>query len=793
MFFDILKKDLKRGRTMNTIILLFVIISVMFIAGSVNCIISVTTSLDTFFEKAGIPNLMAGVMDKVETTPLEEDIREHSDLYSKIEYEELTFIDPRQVTFSDGTDAGFDSNYIIESIDSLKEKIFDKNNEPLTEVHKGEAYVAEKMLNLSDIKIGDTIVIHCNDYELSLKVAGSFKDAPLGSVLMGMGRIMINDEDCATLYEKAKEVGLTGKLYLLHTDSPEKLQNIINELPTTFIFMGTIDFVKSSYLMDMIVAMLLMVVSIILIAVALIVLRFTISFTISSEFREIGVMKAIGITDMKIRSLYLVKYLAISIFGTMIGIIISFPFTSFLINLSSNTIMMDEGGSLLINIVCGIAVIIIIMLFGLLCTRKAKKLSPIDAIRNGQSGERFRKKGFLRLNKTRLRPTTFLAGNDVLSSKKKYLLIIVIIILTMLPVQFLDIVSSTLGSKEILSTLGMVSSHAAFSLNYPDYNYTTDGSGKQLLENKLSEIEKKLNENGIPARVHMEIFLSSKEEYKGKTTKVLALQGVGTKTTEYRYIKGSAPKAPDEIAIQPNTAKDLGADIGDTISVYIGNQKYDMLITGFYNAITNMGQGIRLYEGLDVDYNYNAGTFGTQLSFTDNPSDKEIQDRLEKIKELFPELSDFKTGGELAESITSVGPMFRKMVSIFLILSIIIIVMVAVLMERSMVIKETGEIATIKAIGFTDWKVVKWHGKRFLFTGIVSAVISGLLALPLTKLCATPVFAFMGSGKHIKYSLDIPRICIIYPVMIMFFMVVSVWITAIQTRKITAQQASCIE
>ncbi len=35
MFFDILKRDLKRKKTMNVIVLLFVILSVMFISSSV--------------------------------------------------------------------------------------------------------------------------------------------------------------------------------------------------------------------------------------------------------------------------------------------------------------------------------------------------------------------------------------------------------------------------------------------------------------------------------------------------------------------------------------------------------------------------------------------------------------------------------------------------------------------------------------------------------------------------------------------------------------------------------------
>lgn len=58
----------------------------------------------------------------------------------------------------------------------------------------------------------------------------------------------------------------------------------------------------------MIVAFVVLVLSVCLMIVSFAVLKFTITFTVTEEYREIGVMKAIGITDFKIRSLYLVKY-----------------------------------------------------------------------------------------------------------------------------------------------------------------------------------------------------------------------------------------------------------------------------------------------------------------------------------------------------------------------------------------------------------------------------------------------------------------------------------------------------
>lgn len=794
MFFTILKKDLKRGRTMNTIILLFIIISVMFISGSVNCMISVTSSLDNYFDKAGISEVMCATYNRTETQTVEKVLEKDSDKISKIEYEPMWYMNPDDVTFADGSKTDFTSTIDLMPMGGTKLSYFDEDKKKITEVKKGEVLVANKFENQGGIKVGDTLKFKLGGVEKELKVAGKFYDAAMGSALMGNGRMILNDEDAKPFMNEAEKKGVSGKFYFISTDHADDIIDTLNESDLSFAFCGKREFIKSSYIFDMIVALLLLVVSAILIIVALIVLRFTITFTISSEFREIGVMKAIGLGNLKIRSQYLVKYLAISAVGAVIGTLLSFPFGNLLTDISSSSVMLESDGNVFTNIICAIAVVAVIMLFALLCTRKANKLSPVDAIRNGQTGERFKRKGFLRLSKSRLGTTTFMAANDVMSAPKRFLIIIVVFALTILPIQFLDICADTLNNKQMLSVLGCVPSDVAFSDNANSYQYTTDGSGRQKLIDEYKKMEQTLADNGMPARVFCEEFISCKQEFNGKTTKVLALQGVNNKANEHRITEGSAPQNKDEIAIQHNTAKDLGgAEIGDTITVTIGDKKYDLIISGFYSAMTNMGQGIRFHEDLDIDYNFSNGTFGGQIKFTDNPSDKEIDERIEKIKELFPELSDIKTGAAQAQDITSVGPVFDTMKFFFLILSAAIVIMVAVLMERSMVIKETSEIATMKAIGFKDNKIIKLHTKRFIITAVISAIIAGVLAKPLSILVATPIFSFMGVNSGITYSMNTLRVAVIYPVTIMALMAISVWITAAYTKRITAQQTSSIE
>ena len=64
MYLRILRRDLKRKRTMNLILLLFIVLATMFAASSVNNIISVTTALDNYLEMAEAPDYFGATMNK---------------------------------------------------------------------------------------------------------------------------------------------------------------------------------------------------------------------------------------------------------------------------------------------------------------------------------------------------------------------------------------------------------------------------------------------------------------------------------------------------------------------------------------------------------------------------------------------------------------------------------------------------------------------------------------------------------------------------------------------------------
>ena len=174
------------------------------------------------------------------------------------------------------------------------------------------------------------------------------------------------------------------------------------------------------YIMDTLIAAVVLVVSVCLILISLVILQFTINFTVSEEFREIGVMKAIGIPNSKIRGLYILKYFVIAVVGALCGFVFSVPFGNLLLGSISQNIILPRQGKLFLNLACALATAAVVVLFCYFCTRKIKKFSPIAVIRNGEMGERYTRKGLLRLGKSHAAPAAFLAVNDILSGMKRY-------------------------------------------------------------------------------------------------------------------------------------------------------------------------------------------------------------------------------------------------------------------------------------------------------------------------------------------------------------------------------------
>ena len=788
MYLNILKKDLKRKRAMNIILLLFIILATMFVSSSVNNIINVTTALDSYFEMANAPDYCAVTMNKNLAVDIDETVSSASavDRYTT---ETVLFLSTDNFICEDGDIVIENGSHLLQS--DICMNYFLSDGSILETVGQGEFYMAEGKADAFGIDVGDKLTIEVNGVSRELVLADKIKDALFGSSQFTIARYIISEEDfaCFRSAENAEEYYGGTLVYLYSSDMETALPQIKPLVDNSALTMDRA-FMKFFYIFDMIVVGVLLVVSILLIVIAFVVLRFTISFTLSEEFREIGVMKAIGIGNFKIRGLYLVKYMGLSIIGAAVGLALSFPFGKMIMDVSSQTIIVGNQSPILINFLCAVLVIAVILLFCYGCTGKVKKLTPIDAIRNGQTGERFRKKSLMGLGKSRLPVTPFLALNDIVSSPRRYSIITLTFFLCLALLLMLSATVSTMNSNSLATAFG-----GADCDIYLDNTIISEcmlEDGRERLEKHLDKIERILAENGIPGKCYQEMVFTLPVSFGENESNISIYQGTGSTMDMYEYTAGIVPQNTDEIAITRIAADKLDADIGDTVTMKTIDGDKEYIVSAFFQSINMQGSGIRLHSDEYINYVQAAGGTDMQIAFTDYPDSREIERRVEEIRKIFPDYN-IRTCAEAVADMLGITETLGAVKSFVVVLSILLAAFITVLMERSFIAKEQGEIALMKAVGTRNGKIYTYHALRFLFVGMITVIIGEIFAMPLTHLCIDPIFKMMGMELAVDYVINPVEMYLIFPVVILVTTTVSAFLTSLYTGKIKSSDTANIE
>ncbi|MCM1528714.1 MAG: FtsX-like permease family protein [Alistipes sp.] len=762
MYLNILKKDLKRKKTLNCIVLLFIVLASMFVSSSMNNIIAVFGGIDGYFDKANMPDQIVAVLGC--DADAEKEILDGIDDIKSYSAEPLIGIDSSNLSILKDTSTGFVFPYGSSSM-----KYFGKNNDVIDGVESGKIYISTK----TDGDPGDKVTLKIDGFEKEFEIAGTFKDAVFGSAMMGNERIMLSREDYDEIIQSGIENENKGMLYGIMTADGNTVDEQLSDIKVAFSAGRSM--IKMTYILDMFIAAAMLIVSVLLIVTAFIVLRFTINFTLSGEFREIGVMKAIGIRNYKIRTLYIVKYFGLAVIGAIVGFAASLPFGKMMLSSVTKVMVMESSGGFLVNIICSAAVVAIIVLFCYSCTRKVSKATPLDAIRSGQTGERYRKKSVIRLGRSRLGTTGFLALNDIFSSPKRYISIVIIITLVLSPVLIMVNSSNTLNSGSIANALGVKECDA----------YITE-----VDVDKIPEYEKTMADEGMPAHISAELILKPNFVKGDKTFRSNTFYGYRNKTTDYSYLEGTAPANANEVAITTLVSESLDAHIGDTITAQFSGGEKEFIVTAIFQTMSNMGEGVRLHESFEYDKNDVVGNMGMMADFTDSPGRKEIEERIERMDDIFG--CKVQNAGDFVGEVTGVGDTIQSVSLLVLVLAIIVAALVAVLMERSFIEKERGEISLRKALGFKSSTVIAHHVYRMCIAGVLGVLLAAALSIPLTNVTVAPILGMLGADS-IKFTYKPLEIFLIYPAVILAAVALFTLISARYTRKITTGEIRGIE
>lgn len=798
MFWRILKRDLKRKRTMNMILLLFILLASMFLASSANNLVTVTGTVDRFIEMSEVPDLFVLALAQGEEDPIRDFIEKNPGV-KKYDVQDAFGIqnDQVEILYRKDEDMAEKDHYeksntlSIQAVPDNYMKVFDEDGKKLV-LRRGEIALARLEAENNHLQKGDRIAITVGGIRKEFTVAALTKDAVFGTGFMGFKRNIISKED---FDDYASQDGVTiTRIYNIDYADQAQFEKDYKAQKFNVISGVEKNLIPMCYVFDLLVAGVLVLVSICLILIAFLVLRFTISFTLQEDYKEIGIMKAIGLKDRDVGKIYLVKYLGIAIVGATIGLFCSIPFGKVMLKQAVVNIVVDsDGGGLLVNLLASVLVVLIVLLFCNRCIGKTKKISAIEAIRSGSSGERFVQKHMNLFRHKRISVPGFLAVNDVVNQKRRFVVLLLSFMLGTVMILLPLCAATTLKGEDIVYSFGVWKSDLYVESGTESRLLEQGEEGVREAQKYLDELKDTLAQENIGAETGMQIgfiFVGYAQDDED-TYACLAMQPIGEWEQHLTILDGREPVHENEIAITEVLAESMGVSIGDSIHLSYTDGDHEYLITGTYQTMMNMGEGIWLPKAAKPDGSYLAGVYAFQVALDDSEQRDAAIKALEKE---FPQIKIYQ-GTEWLNDMCGLDSIIGQVTSVTVAITVVVLAISAlltILMVRTFLTKERGDIALMKSMGFRNFAIRRWQSVRILLVLVTAIVLGTILSRLIAPMTMGKIFAMMGA-RRMKLTVDPLLSYVIYPLLMIAVTGVAALLSTGGIRGIDVKEVNSIE
>lgn len=792
MWFEILKKDLAKQKGVNFILFLFITLSTIFFASSVSNICLVMNGLDTYMEYANVSDVMA-VFSKGEENERFEAWLNSRDEVTEYDHEKLCEIKAEDITIKrkDATDTlnTNGASLYLGKIGGKYAKALDNMGNELA-LAQGEVAVTVGMMERNALHIGDTLEFHISDQTFTYQISVQSKDIMYGNEMSGMTRFIFCEEDYDKMVSGSTNAGI--EVYGFNTTNPRETINSMNQQALKFLANSFERSIYSLlYVFDMIITALLIVIGFCLILISLMILRFSLSFTMEEKYREIGVMKAIGMRDFSIQKIYLAKYFAVVVAGTIVGFLISIPVGKKMMeSVSKNMVLGDSTDAIGINLICSIVVILFVTGMCILFTGKLKKISAIEAIRSGDKGERYQKRKGLCLYKRKYMGTiSFLGLNDILYNTKRYLVLFftfcISFVLITVPLNTL----TTIESDEMTSKFNL-DPDAAIYLETIEAQGDAPYHNVNELENALHRIENELAEKGYLAKLSVGalVFIEYTIEDTKEVIKPLSNYPIGENGSFCEYKAGTAPKLKNEIAFSKKIMEENNLEIGDSITARIGEKVQEFIITGYYSDYMQLGKSARLNPAIDLSDKILSGYWKATVEMETDLTQQELAIVLKKE---FPQYNWLTAQEAIDANIGSVRDTMRAIQIPITAMLCILIILISLLMMKLFIVREKGPLAMLKSIGWHNKAIRLWLIMRMVWVVILSMIISVPLSIMCNQFILRNIFAIMGA--ELRIQVDPIKAYVLYPIILLVGIMFATYIATGSVKRISTNDMKIAE
>jgi len=731
MYSNLIKNDIRKSKLTTVTITAFILIAAMFTTLAVSLTVNLLGSVDNMLLSAKAIHFMQMHTGDVNM----EQLRNFAGNQEAVEdYQVLPFLnmDGAEIVIGDNTlaDSVQENGFSIQS--DKFDFLLDLNNK-IIRPSNGEIYVPIYYKQEGSAKLGDKVSIH----GVKFTVAGFLRDSTMNAALVSSKRFLVSEAD----FEKIRESGQLEQLIEFRLKDGTSYA----DFEAAYLDAGlpangppAISYTQlrlMNSLTDGIMIGVLALIVILVIIVEFLCIRFTLLAKIEEDYREIGVLKAIGMRPGSIKKLYLSKYGVIAGIACVLGFLLSVPLSvPFMQNIR---LYMGESSrqTHILGLLCGFvgaAVIYgVVLLYVNGVLRRFRKISAAQAVRFGAPREKSKTARGFRLSDNRIFPqNVFLGIKDILTRKKLYVTMLTVLIISSFIMIVPQNIYNTISAKSFSTYMGMGICDVTL--------YISPAQAEDVIQ-KGAEAANSL---ATDANVEKYAILTTKMfDMKANDGSIQKLRVSLGDHTAYpiTYSQGTVPQTDSEIAISSMYADDLAKTVGDEIVLTVDGTKKRLTVCGVYSDITNGGRTAQ------ANFETNSGNTLSVIIAITFRAGVDTKAIIAQYKEQLP----FAKIYGIEENINQMfGPMISsiKMASYAAIgIAVLLTVLVTVLFMKMLVAKDRYSIAILKSMGFTSKGIRRQYLTRSVIVLALGVVIGTIMANTLGEYVGVAIVSSFGA------------------------------------------------
>lgn len=761
MIYKIIKKDFLRKKVITIAVFIFIMLSAMLMASGTNMLIHLSNSLDSLFESTSAPHFTQSHSGKINQKRIDEWSAANPYVKRQQTCEMINIPGSKIYINSDKSenDTVMDNGFVKQN--KYFDYLVDLNNE-IIEVNEGEIAVPIYYMQRENLAIGDKVVIKDKDLELTFTITNFVRDVQMNPSMLNSKRFVVSAAD----FNKLKK-GIGEMEYLISFQLHDRadLQVFSNEYSHSNLPQKgpTIDYDLlriSNSLTDGLIAAVIILISLLLSVISLLCLRFIILLTLEEDYREIGVMKAIGILPPDIRRIYISKYffmaLAAVITGYLISLFINHVFTkNIMLYIGTAPISVIES---ILPLLAALGIAVIVIIFCIIVLRRFNNISAVEAIRLGNTGGYYSSKERLALYKSKFFNTNiFLGLRDVVLRFKTYIILFLVFILAtfiiIVPLNFLN----TIQSPDFITYMGVGKSDIIMDLRQSDRIRERFEEVVSYVKNDGDVIKyapfitckyEVINQDGVPESLYIET---------GDFT-IFPIE----------YLKGVAPLLSNEIALSYLSANELKKQVGDELELIIDEKRQTMIVSGIYQDITNGGKTAK--ANIAPDYE-------TASWYTINVNvNKDVASKAAEYSEMFKDVKVYDIEGYIQQTLVNTVDQLKLLTLTAMIVAGLVTVLITSLFLKMLVAKDRSQIAIMRSIGISLKDIRIQYITKALSVLNLGIVVGTVISNTLGQRLLSAVLSIIGASR-IEFIINPLEAYILSPLLMMFIVTLTTFVS----------------